>query len=56
MMQVVAKWKVIVKFSGHDTVIWISDNHIENVLRQLAAMQFTESGLERPTAIHITGA
>ena len=54
MLQVVPKWKVTVKFKGHDAVVWINETHIENVLRQVASMQFTENGLERATAVIVT--
>lgn len=42
MMQVIPKWKVTVQLAGRDTVFWISDAFLSNVLRMLAAITFGE--------------
>lgn len=54
MIQTVPKWKVTVSFSSRDDVVlWIYDSHLSNAMRTVAAMQFTEDGLEQPTSIHV---
>ena len=54
MMQMVQRWKVIARFSGRpDIIIWIDNNFLSNVMRTVAEMQFSENGLEQPTAITI---
>jgi hypothetical protein len=55
MMQTVQKWKVLVHFSlnENDLVFWVNENHMSNVLRKIADMQFTENGLEQPVQISI---
>jgi len=61
MIQVVRKWKVTVTFrvlnagdvQTRDVVVWMHDNFSSNVLRTLAGLQFTESGLDEPIAITV---
>lgn len=53
MMQVIKKWKVVVKFIDREVTVYVSDNHIENVLRHVAIMDFTSQPLESPVSIHI---
>ncbi len=60
MMQVVSKWKIIVNIPwtpgtspDREFCFWIYDNHAANVLRKIADLQFTETGLEQISAIQI---
>jgi hypothetical protein len=54
MMHVVARWKVTVSIEARDPIVlWISEDMPSNVLRQVAAIQFSDSGLERVTGIRI---
>lgn len=57
MMQVIPKWKVTVTFGAgtgsREFVLWVSDGHIANVLRTVANLQFTATGLEQPTGIYV---
>ena len=55
MIQTIPLWKVTVTLPSREVVLWIHDMHISNVLRQVAAIQFTENGLEQPTKIVIGG-
>lgn len=54
MMQVVPRWHVKAVVDGQVHEIWLHDNHIENVLRQVAGFQFTANGLDRTTRITVT--
>ncbi len=54
MMQTVPKWKIQILFASREVVVWISDSHIENVLRQVASMQFTEDGTERAQSVIVS--
>lgn len=57
MMQVVPRWKVRVLFSGKNSVtLWFHDHHVSNVLRQVAALSFSENGLEQPEEIIVAAA
>ena len=55
MMQVSPKWKVTATFDSglppHQ--IWLYDNFISNILRKVADIQFTGSGLIQPVSITI---
>jgi len=53
MLQVVPKWKITVQFVDRAVVVFISEHHVENVLRQVAAIQWSESALDTPREIHI---
>lgn len=53
MMQVIQKWRVEVTFSHQVFVLWVSENHLANVLRKLADLEFSENSLEQPTQIQI---
>ena len=53
MLQVIPKWRVTVTLGGHEQAFWISDNHISNVLRHVASMDFSENGLLQPKRIVI---
>lgn len=54
MIKTVQKWRVTLTYEARDGItVWISDNFASNVMRQIAAMEFTESGLEQPTVIRI---
>lgn len=55
MLQVIPKWEVTVHLGANKAVLqfWIFDHALGNVLRQVASMQFTKSGLEQPSAISI---
>ena len=55
-MQAVPKWKVtVVLTADRQVVLWIHDNHLSNVLRQVSNMQFTENGLTQPLEIIVSG-
>ena len=53
MQQGIDKWKVrvILRDDVPDLVFWVYDNHLANVLRAVATMQFSENGLEQPQSI-----
>jgi hypothetical protein len=51
MLQVVPKWKVTVKFPDREVEVWMYEQHLSNVLRTVASMQFSENGLEHPIAM-----
>jgi hypothetical protein len=56
MMQLIPRWQITVTHSDQDLrpiQFWINETHLGNVLRQVATMQFTESGLVQPTKITI---
>lgn len=54
MLQIVPKWRIQVMFGGRPTVtVWMHDNNIENVLRQVAGMRFTDDALDKPTEITV---
>jgi hypothetical protein len=54
-MQMMSKWRVAVSFPGDREVeFWIHDNHLANVLRKAADIQFTENGLVQPSNINIS--
>lgn len=58
MIRVIPKWRVTVKLYSHDkedVVFWISDDHMANVLRTVASMDFTMNALEHPKSIVIDG-
>lgn len=54
MMQVSRKWKVVVKFADREVVLWIADNFPSNVLRTVANLEFSETGLHQPISINVT--
>jgi hypothetical protein len=54
MMHLVPKWTVIVTFVDREVTVWIHDDHIANVLRQVAGMQFTANSLESPVKITVS--
>lgn len=57
MMQVVPRWKVVVQMpNAPSQTFWMNENFVQNVLRKVADMQFTENGLTQPTTITITAA
>lgn len=53
MIQNVSKWRVTFSFGIHReaVTIWLYDNNAGNILRQAAAMQFSENGLDQLTRI-----
>ncbi len=53
MLATITKWKVDVTFIDRNVALWVHNNHLANVLRQLADLQFTERGLDQPTSITI---
>ena len=54
MLQIISKWRVTLHWrSREDTVLWLYDNSIANVLQLLAKLQFTENGLEQPVAVRL---
>lgn len=54
MFQVVPKWRVSWTNSIGSCIIYISDNHMGNVLRKVADISFSPSGIENePTEIKI---
>jgi len=56
MLQIVPRWQVdVILADGQKKSIWISDLHIENVLRQVAAIQFTADSLNQIVAVQIGG-
>lgn len=54
MMVVVKKWKVTVKFTDREVVIYVNDNFIANALRTVAGLDFTANGLEQPVSISVS--
>lgn len=55
MMQILSKWKVVVKFTNREVVFWVSDNFASNVLRKVADLDFTDAP-EMPVSITVTTA
>lgn len=54
MMNVVLKWKVIVNLPARDPITFcVSDNHVSNVLRMVASMDFSAAGMSQPAQITI---
>jgi hypothetical protein len=53
MMQLIPKWKVTVLLAGVSHVFWVSDRCASNVLRKVADMDFSDSGLEQPALVKI---
>lgn len=54
MIQVMPKWKVTVGFDIRPAMVFfVSDAHIENVLRMVSSMQFAESGLAFESAVRV---
>ena len=55
MLSVVEKWRVVVNFSNRAPVeLWISDNHVANVLRQIASMDFSDDWRVQPASITVS--
>lgn len=40
MIQTVPRWKVVIELTNGAITIFINDNHLSNVMRQLAVMSF----------------
>lgn len=55
MFHVLSKWRVTVSFKGlrEPATFWVSDNHLGNVLRKVADLSFSATGLEEPQEIRI---
>lgn len=53
MMQVIPKWRVVVWVNGKEQKIWVNETHLSNVLRKIADMHFTETGLPQPSRITV---
>lgn len=58
MMTITPKWRVTYTFDlglpeVRTRTIWIYDNHIENVLRQVSMMQLSENEREQPSSISV---
>ena len=54
MFQVVPKWQIdLVLSDGARLSIWISDNHVANVLRQVSTISFSKDGLVHIAEIKI---
>lgn len=53
MMHVLPRWKVTVTFADRSVVFWIHDNFLSNVLRKVADLQFSETGLDSELGIGI---
>lgn len=56
MIHTVEEWKVTVRLfdDGRPVVLFISDDHLGNVLRTLSTMRFDDRGPEQPGAIEIS--
>lgn len=50
----IAKWKVCATFNSREVVLYVNENHLSNVLRTIAGIQFSETGLEQPDGISVT--
>lgn len=54
-MKVITKWQIHLLFDDKtEKTIWLYDDIYSNILRKLADIQFTSTGLVQPTHIHIT--
>lgn len=56
MMQILPKWKVTIIGDHHTAispVMWVHAFTANDVMRQIANIQFTESGSEQPASVHI---
>lgn len=55
MLQIINKWKVTVSMANGDMhTFWVNDNFLPNVLRKVADLQFSATGLQEPTSISIS--
>lgn len=56
MIQVIPRWKVsVTRADGSSLTFWVHDVSMMAVCRKIADMQFTESALEHPASIVISG-
>lgn len=54
MLMVLPRWKASVYFEdGESVTVWMDDNFLSSVLRKVADLQFSESGLRQPTWVRI---
>lgn len=54
MIQIQKKWKVTVTVGSGVITFWVSDNFLSNVMRTVANIEFSSSGLnEQPKSIAI---
>lgn len=57
MLQLVPKWRIEVSLSnGQRPCIWISDVFLENALRKLADMSFTDDPMVRVVGVRVGAA
>lgn len=53
MLHIVQRWKVHLTWRDRQLDIWVNEDHLSNVFRKLADLQFSETGLDQPIRIQI---